>query len=106
MPSTPPNDVMAKRPNDLRAFLRGWFETVAYMRGNKDETVRITRQVTRLSPEIADRIYDIQREMFSVDGRFDPEAVRVVRQALLDTGMSEKLPEDRMLFTEEFLPAR
>ena len=100
------NDLMAKRPDDLRAFLRGWFETVAYMRGNKDETVRITRQVTRLSPEVAERVYDIQRAMFSVDGRFDPEAVRVVKQALLDTGMSEKMPDDRMLFTEEFLPSR
>ncbi|MGC2717869.1 MAG: ABC transporter substrate-binding protein, partial [Pseudolabrys sp.] len=36
------DDVIAKRPEAVRAFLKGWFETIAFMKANKDKTVEIT----------------------------------------------------------------
>jgi NitT/TauT family transport system substrate-binding protein len=97
-------DMMTKREGELRAFLKGWFETVAFMRANKDETVAITSKVTRLSPEIAARVYDIQKPMFLTDGHFDPEAVKVVKQSIVELGQAETVPADDALFTEKFLP--
>ena len=38
--------LIAERPEALRAFLRGWFETIDFMRKNKAETVAIAKEVT------------------------------------------------------------
>ena len=34
------DDMIEKRPEVLRRFLRGWFKTVAFMKANKDFTVK------------------------------------------------------------------
>ncbi len=46
------NEVVQKRPDDLRRFLDGWFETIRYMRTHKADVVRIGAQVTNVSPDI------------------------------------------------------
>jgi ABC-type nitrate/sulfonate/bicarbonate transport system substrate-binding protein len=97
-------DMMTKREAALREFLKGWFETVAFMREHRDETVRITRTVTHLSPEIAARVYDVQKPMFLTDGHFDRAAVEVVKQSIVQLGQADSVPPDDRLFTEKFLP--
>jgi hypothetical protein len=44
--------------------------------------------------------------MFSTDGRFDLEAVEVVKKSLIDMGQADKMPPNEQLFTEEFLPKK
>ena len=73
------DDAMEKRPDDLRKFLAGWFETIAFMRKHKPEAVQIATKVTNVPPEIIDRVYDQVMPMFSDDGRFDPKALAVLR---------------------------
>ena len=36
--------VIASRPDAIRGFLKGWFETIAFMRKNKAETVTIAKR--------------------------------------------------------------
>jgi ABC-type nitrate/sulfonate/bicarbonate transport system substrate-binding protein len=98
------DDVMAKRPDELRGFLKGWYETIAFTRANRDETIRITRQITKLPQPIAEKVYDIETPMFPTDGHFDRDAVKVVKQSLVDMGQVDKPPADELLFTEKFLP--
>jgi NitT/TauT family transport system substrate-binding protein len=98
-------DMMEKRPDVLRRYLKGWFDTVAFVRANKDEAVRIISKTTGLSPEVTARSYDLQISMYSTDGRFDREAVRVVKQSLIDMGQLDSMPPDEKLFTEKFLPS-
>ena len=38
---------IASRPDAIRGFLKGWFETIAFMRKNKAETVAIAKDVDR-----------------------------------------------------------
>ena len=38
--------LIAERPEALRAFLKGWFETIDFMHKNKAETVAIAKEVT------------------------------------------------------------
>ena len=97
-------DMMEKRPEVLRRYLRGWFDTIAFVRANKDEAVRLIAKTTGLSPEVTARSYDLQISMYSTDGRFDREAVRVVKQSLIDMGQLDAMPPDDKLFTEKFLP--
>jgi len=98
------NDVIEKRPEDLRKFLAGWFDTIAYMRKNKAETVRIGAEVTHVTPEIESRVYDVVMPMFSDNGRFDPDAVAVLARSFVDLKLLSSEPDMSKLYTERFLP--
>jgi ABC-type nitrate/sulfonate/bicarbonate transport system substrate-binding protein len=99
------DDVIAKRPDAVRAFLRGWFDTVAWVRANKAETVPLMAQLMGLDPDIAGKLYDQLMPMFSADGRFDPAGMKGLAQALDEQyGLKESaLPK---LITEDYLPKR
>jgi len=98
------DNLIAKHPDALRRFLAGWFETVAYMKANKAEAIRLSRSVTQLSPDVAEKVYDIEMPMYFTDGHFDPKAVAAVKEAIIATGEAKSLPPDGKLFTEQFLP--
>jgi NitT/TauT family transport system substrate-binding protein len=91
-------------PDGIRRFLAAWFETIVYMRDNKDEAIRLSRIATGLSPEVAEIVYREQMPMFLTDGHFDPKALAVVMRASVDTGALKEIPDPKTLFTEEFLP--
>jgi NitT/TauT family transport system substrate-binding protein len=96
--------MMAQRPDSIRRFLKGWFETIAWMRANRDEAIALSRIVTDLPPDIAAHAYDEGMAIFLDDGHFDPDAVEVIKRAIIETGMVAALPPNDRLFTEAFLP--
>src|SRR5271166_264962 len=49
--------LIAEHPELVRAFLKGWFEPIAFMRGNKAETVAIAAEVTNKDEDITSRSY-------------------------------------------------
>src|SRR5205807_10412569 len=54
------DDIIDKRPELLRRFLRGWFKTVAFMRANKDFVVKSEAKTIDVKAGIAAKIYDAQ----------------------------------------------
>jgi len=98
--------LIASQPALVERFLRGWFETIAFMRANKQRTVEITAKVISLDPAVISRVYDEQIGMFSADGRFDPAAMVVLRQSLVEMGLLQKVPEDDAMLTTRFLPVK
>ncbi|HEY3920232.1 MAG TPA: ABC transporter substrate-binding protein [Stellaceae bacterium] len=99
-------DTIQHRPEDVRRFLAGWFDTVAFMRSHKDETVTILAPLTRVDPVALGGIYDQMMPTFSTDGRFDPKALAVLGQSLVDLGLTGEKPEMSKLYTAAFLPLR
>ena len=100
------DDVIAKRPEAVRAFLKGWFETIAFMKANKDKTVEITSKVLNLSPAVISRAYDEQIPIFSTDGTFDPKAVAALKQSFIEMGLLKEIPDDKVMFTTQFVPVK
>jgi NitT/TauT family transport system substrate-binding protein len=99
------DDLIKNRPQALRRFLAAWFETVQYMRGHKEETIRLTEPATKLPPDIASKVYDLEMPAMSTTGRFDEKALAATMQSFLDVGVLDKLPDNpKTLYTEEFLP--
>jgi NitT/TauT family transport system substrate-binding protein len=96
--------VIAERPEDLRKFLAGWFDTIRYMRQNKTESVRIAARVTNVSTDIAGRVYDAVMPMFSDDGRFDPKALKILAASFTELNLLPSEPDMSKLYTEKFLP--
>ena len=99
-------DLIAKRPDAVRAFLKGWFETIAFMKANKDKTVDITSKVINVSPSVVSRAYDEQIAIFSTDGSFDPKGVEVLKHSFIEMGLLKEIPDDKVMFTTEFVPVK
>ena len=97
------DELMAKNPDALKRYLKAWFETVAYTKTHKDDAVRITQTISHLPADEAARVYDVIAPTLADDGHFDPKAVAVVKQSMVDLGQVDKLPSDQDLYTEAFL---
>jgi len=100
------NKVIAGKPEALRGFLKGWFETIGFMRRNKDETVAIAKDVIGKDAEITARSYDALMPMFSDDGRFNPKALATLAESFVELGVLPARPDMQTLYTEAFLPAK
>ncbi len=95
---------MAEHPDALRAFLAGWFEAVAFMRANKDETVRIATPIMKLEASIVARTYDTVIPPMSLDGIFDPKGLATIARSYVELKTLETAPDMSKFYTEKFLP--
>src|SRR5262247_4733983 len=96
--------LIASRPQAVRGFLRGWFETIAFMRKNKPETVAIASEVTHKDAEINARVYDELMPMFSDDGKFNASALATLAKSYVELQLLPQEPDMTALYTEAFLP--
>jgi len=95
---------VAEKPEALRGFLAGWFETIALMRNDKAKSVEIAAQVMGTDAATAEKIYDELMPMFSDTGRFDPKALAVLRRSFVEMKTLPAEPDMSKLYTEAFLP--
>jgi ABC-type nitrate/sulfonate/bicarbonate transport system substrate-binding protein len=98
------DQAMKERPEDLRRFLAGWFETIHWMRANKTETVTIAAPRMNQAPAIVAVNYDRVMPNFSLTGKFEPKALAVLARSFVDMKMLPKEPDMGKLYTEKFLP--
>jgi NitT/TauT family transport system substrate-binding protein len=98
--------LIATRPDAIRGFLKGWFQTIAFMRKNKAETVAIAKDVIDKDADIVGRTYDEVMPMFSDDGRFKASALKVLAKSFVDLNTLPAEPDMSKLYTEAFLPAK
>jgi NitT/TauT family transport system substrate-binding protein len=100
------DDLIEKRPDLLRRFLRGWFKTIAFMRANKDFAVASEANTIEVKPSIAAKIYDAQISGFSADGAWNPAAIDVIRHSLKELGILSVVPEAKAIYNDQFVPVR
>ena len=99
-------DMVNKRPDVLRRYLRATFETIAFMKANKDFTVKSEMKTIAVSEAITSKIYDAQMAAFSTDGTFDPKAIEVIRRSLKELGILDFEPDPKALYTSQFVPVK
>ena len=98
------NDLIAKNPDAVRAFLAGWIETVAYMRAHKAETVKIESKITNFDEDVMSKEYDLVIGMYVNDCRFDPESLQVLKSSFVELKLLDSEPDMTKLYTEKLLP--
>jgi ABC-type nitrate/sulfonate/bicarbonate transport system substrate-binding protein len=98
------NKLIAERPDAIRRFLAGWFETIAWMKAHKDETVTLAAAAMHQAPPIIAATYDQLMPTFSLDGKFEPKAMAVLARSFVEMKMLPQEPEMGKLYTEAFLP--
>jgi NitT/TauT family transport system substrate-binding protein len=95
---------IAQRPETLRAFLKGWFDTIAFMKGHKTETIAIAKEIMGTDEATTAAIYDELMPMFSDHGRFRPTALATLRRSFIEMKTLPEEPDMSALYTEAFLP--
>jgi NitT/TauT family transport system substrate-binding protein len=100
------NKDIVEKPEALRNFLKGWFETIRFMRANKAETVDIAKDVISKDADITAHTYDTLMPMFSDDGRFDPKAMAVLAKSYVELKVLPAEPDPKRLVNESFLPGK
>lgn len=96
--------VIASKPGAIRAFLKGWFETIAFMRAHKPESVTVATQVIGKDDSTNGKTYDELMPMFSDDGRFDQKALATLAKSYVELKVLPAEPDMTKLYTEAFLP--
>ena len=97
---------IAARPQMLRAFLAGWFDTIAFMRRDKAKTAEIAGEVMGTDAAITSLIYDEMMPMFNDDGHFKPKALAVLSRSYVEMKTLNEEPDMRKLINESFLPKK
>ena len=98
------NELIQNKPEALRAFLAAWFETIGFMRDNRQATIDIAVKHTGVSPAVAAEGYDDTMPILSKTGRFNPKALDVLATSFVDTGTLPEKPDLSKLLTEAYLP--
>ncbi len=94
-----------KNPDAVRRFLAAWYETVDFMRKNKDETVPLAAKAMTYPPKVAARAYDVFMPGMSVDGRLRPNAIEALEIVASPISKAIEGPVDMSasLYTEQYL---
>ena len=98
--------VIAAKPQAVRGFLAGWFDTIAFMREKKSDTVKIAMEVMNKDQEISNRVYDELMAMFSDTGRFEAPALETLKKSYVELKLLPSEPDMSKLYTEAFLPKK
>jgi NitT/TauT family transport system substrate-binding protein len=96
-------DLIENKPDVLRAFLAGWFETIVYMNDHRPGVIDITMKQIGLSSGVANAIYDDTMPTMSLNGRFNPKALDILANSFVDTKLLPSKPDMSQLYTEAYL---
>ena len=91
-------------PQAVRAFLAGWFDSVAYMRDHKEQTIDIAARAADMPKSIATRNYEELMPIFNPTGRFNPKALDTLSRSFVELGLFPAAPDMGKLYTEAYLP--
>jgi ABC-type nitrate/sulfonate/bicarbonate transport system substrate-binding protein len=101
---TASNQMIEKRPDDVKKFLAGWFESAVYFKTHKDEAVKFTAQLLKKPEPIISRVFDESSPMITDNGHFDPKGLAAIRDSVVEMKIVDKTPDMAKLYTEKFLP--
>jgi NitT/TauT family transport system substrate-binding protein len=97
-------ELAASNPDAIRAFLAGWMETIDYMLTHKAETVKIESELNHFDENVMSRQYDLVKEMYVKDCRFDAESLATLKRSFGEMKLLEGEPDMSKLYTEAYLP--
>jgi ABC-type nitrate/sulfonate/bicarbonate transport system substrate-binding protein len=97
--------LVQQNPGAVRSFLKGWYDSIAFMKSHKAESVPLAAKVMGYTPGVAERMYDTLMAKFSTDGKFNPQALETLRASFIDLKAIDDPSLDMSKFyTTEFLP--
>jgi len=101
-------DLVSQRPDDLRAFLAGLGEGIAYVQSHPATAFeRFTTALPDLDDELNRRSFDATLPLYAPGARHDdPQVWRAMQSYLYDGGLMVRAFEVEELYTASLLPER
>lgn len=96
--------LLKKSPDATCRFVKGWFQTIDWMRSNKDKTVSITSKVLNVDPAIISRTYDNEIHIFTKDGSFEPGPMAALKKSFIDMKILDAEPKDSDMVDARCVP--
>jgi NitT/TauT family transport system substrate-binding protein len=96
--------IVQQNPDAVRRFLKGWYDSVRFMKSHKAETVQATVDATGYPADVSGRIYDRLMSQFSTNGKFAPKGLEKLFASFVDLNVIDKSTDTSKLYTEKFLP--
>jgi NitT/TauT family transport system substrate-binding protein len=100
------DDMVAKHPDVVAKFLKGWFMTIAYAKTHKAETIASTKNVLKESDFVLSKVYDNDMPGMSLNGEFDAASVAAVAKSLKELGIMDTDPDPKTIYTSKFVPVK
>jgi NitT/TauT family transport system substrate-binding protein len=102
------DEAIAKKPDAVRNFVKGWFETIDFARRNKAETVAFEQQELGVRASVATKVYDslMTSNFFSTDGVIDPQTLVAMAKSFVELKLLPKEQDLSRFVTDRFLPAK
>jgi NitT/TauT family transport system substrate-binding protein len=100
------DETIAKRPDVLRRFLTGWWQTIDYMKTHEDVSVAVGHDIVQVDPSVLHRTFPALMSMFLPNGDFDPTALKKLSRSFVELGVLDKEPDMASLYTTQFLPVQ
>jgi ABC-type nitrate/sulfonate/bicarbonate transport system substrate-binding protein len=97
-------DLVKEKPDVVRRFLKGFFASIAFIRDHKAETIKIAEPIQHESPAVLSRAQDYEMPMLRLDGVFDPEGLKLIKQSFVDMHILDREPPDDAILTRAFVP--
>ncbi len=99
---------IAEKPDAVRRFVKGWFETVGYARKNKAETVAFACDILGVRNSVGAEVYDqlMLSNFFSPDGVIVPSTLQAMSKSFVELKLLPAEEDLSRFVTSRFLPAK
>lgn len=98
------NDFIKEHPDSVRAFLKGWYDTVNFMATHRAETIQFETTIDKFSDAVNEKQYDTVMPSLSRDGKFPADALAATARSMVDLDMLKTEPDMSKFLTTRFLP--
>lgn len=96
-------EAIEDRPDAVRAYLEGWYETVQYMKDHPAETVAYCVEQYEISEFVCQSTYDLDIDNLSVDGVIPQENLEGLAQSVVSESIPEP-PAIEQFYDPQFVP--
>jgi NitT/TauT family transport system substrate-binding protein len=102
------DQAMATKPEAVRRFVKGWFETVSYARGHKAATVAFDQEALGVRASVAAKVYDelMPSNFFSSDGVIAPQTLAAMSKSFIDLKLLPEEVDLSRFVIDRFLPGK
>jgi ABC-type nitrate/sulfonate/bicarbonate transport system substrate-binding protein len=96
--------LIASNPGEVGNFVKAFFAVLDYMRTHREQTIEIADDVLHDGKTVLAGAYDREMPIMSKDGRFDPVALKVIKQSWVELKTLPAVPSDDQILTRRFVP--
>ena len=94
------------RPKALQAYIDGYYEAIAYLKGHRKETIDFIAKEFSTTDYVSSRLYDSIVDDVSGDGEVPMANLEELARVARDAGTIAQIPEVKAYWDGSFVPAK